>query len=73
MPLVVKLSVIDIPMFFLSFFLFKKILHLQLYRIDLIIIGLGFFLFDFGFPTLWVVVCFAAPQHHFYTFAFKTL
>ena len=51
MRLTVKLSVIDVPVF-LRFFYLNKILRLQLYRTNLIMIGLGVFLFCFGFPTL---------------------
>ena len=51
MRLTVKLSVIDVPVF-LSFFYLNKILRLQLYRTNLIMISLGVLLFCFGFPTL---------------------
>ena len=51
MRLTVKLSVIDVPVF-LRFFYLNKILRLQLYRTNLIMIVLGVFLFCFGFPTL---------------------
>ena len=51
MYLEVKLSLTDNPVF-LSSFLIKTSLLLNLHRSNLMTIGLYFFLFCFGFPTL---------------------
>ena len=72
MHLAVKPSVMDIPVF-LSFSLFS--LYLQLYRTNLIMIGLGFFLFCFDFRTLWLcsISTSVSPSSKCSSIAFKAI